>query len=397
MREDRSRRLTIHRVLGHAVLVFLAVMSALFFLEGFVRLPGFSPSKFYIFPPHLRLVLKPAIEILPGVSGPSRFLTDSHGIRGDETPLENEYRILAMGGSTTECLYLDQEESWPYLLQKELRRAGYPVWVGNVGKSGLGTRHLLLQLRYFLPELPKPDVLILLTGANDFLAWLVEDEKDQGFNRNRRWENDLRKAFMIYPADLFRDHSFQKMAFGRLKQGIQNLIFSHLNQELVQDRAGKVYKKWRLHRQQASRIRENLPDLSEALSVYRQNLNAIIDWANEKQIRILFLTQPALWKPDLPEAQQRLLWLGGVGDFQRESGHEYYSVQALAEGLDRYNRVLLGVCRSRRIECLDLASRIPKDPSIFYDDLHFAEHGATVVAQELGDFFLSEPRRLVKE
>lgn len=63
------------------------------------------------------IAIDPAI--IRGVAGPAHIVTNSLGIRGDEVSTEraSEYRILAIGGSTTECLLNDQPNTWPALLQ----------------------------------------------------------------------------------------------------------------------------------------------------------------------------------------------------------------------------------------------------------------------------------------
>jgi hypothetical protein len=43
------------------------------------------------------------------------------------------------------------------------------------------------------------------------------------------------------------------------------------------------------------------------------------------------------------------------------------------------------------LECYDLASVVPKSTASFYDDVHFNEEGARVVAAHLVDYLLSEP------
>ena len=48
-----------------------------------------------------------------------------------------------------------------------------------------------------------------------------------------------------------------------------------------------------------------------------------------------------------------------------------------------FNEALLTVCRINSLECYDLASAIPKDTTAFYDDCHFNEGGARLVAQFL--------------
>ena len=159
------------------------------------------------------------------------------------------------------------------------------------------------------------------------------------------------------------------------------------SRENVQDQAGKIYITWREHRQNATDIRDELPDLSSALETYASNLNKMIDVANEKSVRLILVTQPTLWRPDLPEDLAALLWLGGIGNFQAESGKPYYSVGALDRAMQAYNDTLLQICRQRKVECVDLASMLAKDTTVFYDDVHFNESGARKVAAVLADYF----------
>jgi hypothetical protein len=78
----------------------------------------FPPSgKYYPWLPNLHRIFRPDPNIMPGVQGESNFIVNSQGVRGDEFSPDDDYRILAIGGSTTECLYLDQTEAWPYLVQ----------------------------------------------------------------------------------------------------------------------------------------------------------------------------------------------------------------------------------------------------------------------------------------
>jgi len=129
-----------------------------------------------------------------------------------------------------------------------------------------------------------------------------------------------------------------------------------------------------------------IPILSSALEEYARNINMIIGLAQEKSVRLILMTQPTMWRADLPQELGALLWLGGIGDFQKESGKPYYSVTALEKAMKAYNDTLLRVCSERSLECLDLASLLEKDTTVFYDDAHFNESGARKVAEALSKF-----------
>jgi hypothetical protein len=136
------------------------------------------PTGYYIWQPHRKKIFKPRPGIMPGISGESRFAINSLGIRGDELRPADTYRILAMGDSTAECLYLDQSETWPYLIQRTLNEntPNQNVWVGNAGRSGFTTRHHIMAMRYLPLREMKIDTVILLIGLSDLGLRLAHNE-----------------------------------------------------------------------------------------------------------------------------------------------------------------------------------------------------------------------------
>lgn len=368
------------RIARRGALALLSSLLALGLGEAVLRL--FSPDAYYVWPPHLHQVLRPTPDVMPGVSGPSRFVINSIGMRGDELSKDRDFRVLTLGGSTTECLYLDQTEAWPHLLQGLL---GPRAWVGNAGRSGLHTRHHRLQAEKLLDQLPRMDAVIVLTGVNDLSLRLSRDTawKPVDFTDPKALPGLMQEAFAIRPPR-FMDGPFYKRTL--LSQMLKRLGRTLRSGGATQDAPGVIYEIWRRHRREAPRLRQRLPDLGPALAEYADNLRAIARSAARHHARIVFVTQPALWRDGLPPDLQRLLWLGGVGRFQKEAGHEYYSVPALAAGMDAYNRTLLATCR--RIPgalCVDLAAALPRDTTVFYDDVHFNEEGSRKVARVLAE------------
>jgi len=349
---------------------------------GETALRAFGAKTYYVWPPRLHQELHPSPRIMPGVSGASRFAVSSLGLRGDEISPDRDVRILALGGSTTECLYLDQLEAWPRLLQERL---GPRVWVGNAGKSGLHTRHHRLQAETLLDQLPRMAAVIVLTGVNDLSVRLAQDTawRPVDFTSPEAVRPLIREAFEVHPPRLAAGAFYQRTALHEALEMFNRRLRSG---GATQDVDGRRYVVWRRHRREAPVVRQRLPDLAPALSEFAANLRAIAGSVTRHRARIVFVTQPYLWRPDLPPELQRLLWLGGVGRFQKEPGHEYYAVSALAAGLDAYNRTLLATCRSLPgAVCVDLASELPKDTTVFYDDVHFNEAGARRVVAVLAD------------
>lgn len=349
------------------------------------------PRGYYVWPPHLHQVFHPRSGIMPGIEGEKRFITNSKGMRADESANDNAYRILAVGASTTECVYLDQAEAWPQLLQENLNRnqSERKVWIGNVGKGGLITRDHVIQVRYLIAEYRGIDAMILLIGGGDLTIRLAQDSKyDPDFLSRKDAEQQILARVFWNPIDE-SEPGYKRTAIWQLLRRAKAGL-ARPPAWAVEDEYGTYYIAWRQHRHSATTIRDTLPDLTSALDEYARNINAIVDLARERSIRLIFATQPSMWKPNLPRTLDDLLWQGGVGNFQERSGKEYYSVEALSRGMELYNETLIKICHARKVEFIDLAQLLPKDTSVFYDDVHLNESGARKVAELLGTYLLRE-------
>ncbi len=384
MKTSQKQSLLKFLLIGFSLVITLVLCEVTLKLwQGSIQSNGY-----YFWPPRMNAMFKPTPEIMPGISGDSRFLTNSQGIRGDELTPQHTQRILAIGASTTQCISLDQTEMWTALLQNSLNSNPPHVWVGNAGVSGLTSRHHLVAMQRVPFKELKVDTVIMLLGVNDFIKRLSHDK---AYDPHYLAKPEAERALLMetftgtydgYPEDPF----YKRMALWQLLRKSKRLFAS--DAVYTEDQDGKVFIAWRNHRQRAGEMRETLPDLATALDEYARNLNQIIDVAQQKSVRLVFITQPSLWKSGLTPNLEALLWLGGIGDFQKELGKPYYSAAALEKGMTAYNETLLRVCRERQIECFDLAPKLEKDTTIFFDDVHFNENGARQVAGELSRYLL---------
>jgi lysophospholipase L1-like esterase len=348
------------------------------------------------------------MDIFNGISGPSHYVVNDAGIRGDEPTLDGaQYRILAVGGSTTQLLYLDGPETWTYLVQHDLSRtvAGAPVWVGNVGMSGTNARDHVVHVKYLIPQHRNLDAILLLVGVNDLTVALSQGDHyalPTPITDSLAERAQVRTAFAVAPGRLHEPRTeaeisdgapwFKKLALYQLLKRAKMVYASwEASRGLAQDDRGEILEVWRSHRRTASSMIDSLPNLDLPLREYRTNLDAIVALAESNGIRLVMMTQPVLWRADLSAEEQRHLWLGGVGNFQADSGQAYYTPRVLADAMHRYNEVLLNVCATRSVECIDLERLIPRDTLMFYDDVHFTERGSQAVGSEIVRFLRQRP------
>lgn len=329
-------------------------------------------NSYYLWPPFYSRVFTPLPDKFPGISGQKRFFINSLGMRGDELQIKLTRRILALGGSTTENGMLDEAETWPYRLQTKLREAyGETVWVGNAGRRGATSRDHIWHMKYLVSQLEKLDTILLLSGVNDFMSHLYQSYSPKLVDAKADATTDeMNHAYFIHPQI---EQGIKGTALWQLAKRIK---IAAIGRNKIFDTEGKTQLEWQNKRAQTPKTDE-LPTLETGLNEYRYNLMLISRMAKEKELRLVLLTQPSLWKADFSDTEEGLLWFGCV----ENQTYTCYSGKALDEGLERYNQAVREICASEQIECIDLARNLPKDTTIFYDDVHFNVDGAEKVAQ----------------
>lgn len=371
----------------------MSILFSLLIAEGILRLMYPQYNDLFVWQPNLQHTFHPDPEIFTGVQDSSLFSTDQHGIRngysdidvteeGDNDGIFGKRNFyLFVGGSTTECLYLHNDETWYEDVSWHANRhsdIGFRV-IGSIGKSGCTSRENYLHLKYFVPQFKRINSVVVMCGLNDLMKRLSQDTL---------YENDFRFTPEVedaYVKDIFLSNSKNKSWWRRT--AVFHLLQSALHKskpvkwENVQDDTGQIYTKWRSNRLNALSMLDTLPDLTSALNEYERNLNLMIDEAHKQKVEIIFINQAAIWKDSMPSYEKPMLWMGGKGNFQNQSGAEYYSPKALRRGLDLYNNRLRTVCLARNVIYVDIDSVLPRNLSVFYDDCHFNEEGARMVSK----------------
>lgn len=313
-----------------------SVMFALAVCEEAVRL-WFPATPLHTRPSGYRQSFTPDATELKGLSLKSNYRINSLGLRGPE-PSATFLGVLCIGGTTTECVFLDDSKTWPSQLMASLNEAksNQAIWVANAGQGSLATGHHLR----FLEESPLTsqfDYVIFLTGLNDLLRSL----------------RGLDSGDVSPPL-------FDRLAVLELAQRVWN---GHLGMGLISDSSGTKLTLFR--RLQPHTKDYVIPDLTAATAAYRRRLNELIDECRRRKITPVFLTQPVT---------------GSVKLRRRLDLAEARNVDLLAEMIDLYNAALIDVCASRNVEVVDLSSMTGVD-RYFCDHYNFSEAGAAEVAR----------------
>ncbi len=328
-------------------------------------LPNAAEVSFHRRWPKLSVVFHPNEAFMPGVSGPAHYATNSLGIRGRELPEDRAVtRILCLGGSTTECSYLDEMEAWPGLLMGKINESApneeRRAWVGSAGISGFGSRHHLRFVREseLMNEI---DCLVLLMGVND-LSKFVETERLTA-------EIEREQALALAKAPFWTRSQVRNLA-----RRVANVYLPNMTRH-CEDLDGANYQLRRQERRAAAKS-DGLLDLKEVLAEYALRIEQIARACRQKHVRLIVVSQPVLWSGDLDDESGALLWLGWTA-------HDtFLSTAALRQGMDEFNATLASTCKRLGIEMVDL-SHMNGRREYFYDDCHFTELGAAEVARSI--------------
>jgi lysophospholipase L1-like esterase len=323
---------------------------------------------------------------MPGTSPHITLTTNSMGLRGPLPPQrENVYKIIAIGGSTTQCAALDDSQVWTQILMDEMNDAQsrYAVWVGNAGVSGATTVDHLSCLRE-RQVLRQADMLIFLIGINDLQAALNFD----GVSTQAALEERANSFLQHVPSGVTTSRGILRRSWllAMARTGVGELLNPPAQTQAMNIK-GHLQSVSMQSRQRALGPTVPLPDLSIGLAEYANRIQQLENECRQRNLRCIFLTQPTIWRSGLSLSEQRLLWFGGVGHAGEIFG--YVSIEDLQHAMDAYNGALMKVCDHDHLECFDLAAGIPKGTSAFYDDVHLNIGGARMVGDLLAKRLLA--------
>lgn len=292
-----------------------------------------------------------------------KYSRNALGFRG---PMPNDSiskltSIITIGGSTTECRFLSDSTTWPFLLGEKLKDSVPDVWVNNAGIDGHSSfGHLLLMKEYIIKL--KPKYVLLLTGVND-----VETEKPESFDVMN--ENRLQYS----SAKAFTKSLLNKTEIGATVFQLYNIR--------------SAYKKGLIHKDvdftqlkdttyAAAYMQEVIAKQKSYLSGYQSRLQEIINICKANNIQPILLTQPSLYGSFTDSAS------GIKMDRKFHESNPAKNNLLQEQVLEEYNNVVRSF--STKVAVIDLAKLMPKNTAYYYDFIHFNKQGAAKVAEIVG-------------
>jgi len=277
---------------------------------------------------------------------------NSLGFRGAPPPpdLADYLSIITIGGSTTECFYLSDGQTWTDLLGLRLARDFPKVWINNAGLDGATTyRHLIL-LEDYVVQL-KPNLVLFLVGINDVGVGDIHDQPHGGLGGwLKSWTN--RSEVYSLGLNIYR-------YFVAQKRGLHHVEVDLKAQGTLEVAAADQEKTRRKYQ--------------EALPYYRARLEKLVQVSRAHGIEPVFITQPTLYGPGIDPAT-------GV-DLEKIKLGENLNGALMYAVVELYNHTLRQVAEKDHVLLIDLARELPRNSAYYYDYLHYTEAGAAEVAE----------------
>jgi lysophospholipase L1-like esterase len=351
--------------LGSLLLLAAGVAAALVLLEVFLRVVNPFGERIrgdtLVLPTHTRREIRNSG--FPHVDSRIVVSTNSLGFRGPEPPADfaAALTLVAIGGSTTESLYISDGHTWPELAGQRLSSCFSPLWVNNAGLDGHSTFGHRLLLEQRIARLG-PKVALFLIGINDVGR---EDLKAAdasvvaGGLGGGPWSAFVgwaaqHSAVASTALNLLRYREARKL--DRVHRHLEVRWAPVLTPDRERSRALVA-----LHRERY-------------VPAYASRVSELVALSRRLGIEPVLVTQPALYGNVVdPETKVFL----GTLEVSADLGLHGALAWSL---LELYNDAVREVGRERGVLVIDLAHELPKTSRLFYDFVHFNNDGSAAVA-----------------
>ena len=360
---------------------FLGCIMAFFILE--IGLKTTNPIKFSIKKGKISLYLNKK-KIIDNKKGYYRgcddqiiYDTNSLGFRGEDISkkeIPHKLSIIAIGGSTTECMALSNGKDWPNYLSGLLKRNFKSVWVNNAGRAGHSTFAHKIMLKDNIVNL-KPKIVLFLIGIND-VGRKSPIDFDEIVAAPFSFKN-LHRRLELYQLLLNVKHYFIAKERNLIKIGKdQSLDLKKLS--IKDDETINLSEIIKIHN------KSYLPD-------YKKRINEFIEICKNNEIEPIFITQPILVGTGIDPITgvnlEKIHINKGIRTSEelKRHGKDFFNIIGETgrdqwQILELYNNATKEICKENNVFIIDLGNTLEKSSEYFYDFCHYTNKGGKKVA-----------------
>jgi len=265
--------------------------------------------------------------------------------------------LLFLGGSTTLCLFVDEDKRFPNLVSKNLG-----VRVINGGFGGSNSMHSLLRLvGRGIPQ--KPNYVILMHAIND----LTHISKTLSY-----WNGPNSRSLIIGKIETNeKDLAYKSVLLNALRE-IKNFLFPNIwikIRPLFQGFVESVQDEWLEYRGQTL----DYKDIDRALEEqFTASLKSFIRVSRSWDIEPILMTQFNRIKNN-----DDFIKTGYGKNPQPISYDNFVNLYAKA------NEIVRKVAKEEKVFLIDLDLQIPSTNQYIYDSVHLNQQGSELVAEKI--------------
>jgi lysophospholipase L1-like esterase len=282
---------------------------------------------------------------------------NSLGFRGNEPPQEfGKYlTLVTIGGSTTECKYLSDGQTWTDILGQQLAKDFDRVWINNAGLDGHSSFGHTVLMTDHISKL-KPKLALFLVGIND----VGRDDLKHSELQHIRGRIDAHSIRGFIKSVSSYSETFALLLNTYRHYRAVTTGLSHREVDLTKVEIAPATA--------ANGRARGATDKN--LKSYETRLLRLINLTRESNIEPVLITQPALHGDGIDDATGI-----DLGRIQKDGTDAKRSW----DNLEMYNEITRRVGKRENVLVIDLARELPKSSRYFYDYFHYTNEGANKV------------------
>lgn len=320
------------------------------------------------FPPNSNFTVQPSEVVMSRTqnlkSKDYKIVTDNDGFIISENLLDSSYDsvdIIFFGGSTTECLYVEENQRFPILINELMshKNTGKPVISLNGGKSGNHSLHSTLNLLAKGIK-HRPKYVVLMHNINDLVALLLTGSY---------WNSaESRSVILKIPEGLSPLRSF----FSSIKNLWCPNIYLALFNEIKKHQP--IPDEWK-------KFRDSIPNLKwiQVEKSFAQSVKSFIQTAKINEIEVILMTQFNRFNPNDEFIKEIFL---------KDKGKNFIDFETFCNHYQRFNEKIREIAVEEEVLLIDLDKAVPKDSMHLFDYVHLNTYGSVQVAKIIANNFI---------
>lgn len=290
-------------------------------------------------------------------------------------PPDDEYRIFAMGGSTTEDMANKQNIHYCGVaegLLGDMQVFGNkkPRCI-NAGSSGYSSAHALVRLQFDILNF-KPQMITVMHAINDLtVSYFPYNLQNPKLNYANKYlhpsfteETNLKKLLLG-----------KSKAWTKLQKKLKTIRLKLFAQKIRAKDGKTIYSTMRF-------TNESSPLMTR---LFYNNLKSMVAIAKEHNITVVLMSEPAVF------TDEKIALLFGHEDFNKDIF--YPPKEQLQLDLEVYNAVVKRVAKEEKVYFVDMYNLMGHDERFFVDMAHYSAEGS----QRFGYIYAEELKKILEE